>query len=66
MRSHWTFKVPKGKDDMRGALEALTRNAETMIEYSILMARIRKASYDAHVKEGFTEAQALELCKSIT
>lgn len=27
-----------------------------------MIAKIRKASYDAHIAEGFTEDQALELC----
>jgi hypothetical protein len=54
-----------GKDDFQGALEALKRNTKTMIEYTCLMAKIRRQSYLAHVDQGFTEAQALELCKNI-
>lgn len=30
------------------------------------IARFRKASYDAHIKAGFTPEQALVLCQKIT
>ncbi len=53
------------KDSMKGALEALKRNSETMIEYACLVATIRRKSFLAHIAEGFTEAQALELCKQL-
>lgn len=53
------------KDDVLAGLELLRRNIEVMIEYSQLKARIRRQSFLAHVKEGFTEEQALELCKEI-
>lgn len=36
-----------------------------MIENAVLVARLRRASYLALVNEGFTEAQALELCRHI-
>ena len=53
------------KDDIQGALESLKRNIKNMIEYACLMAKIRRQSYLAHVDQGFTEDQALELCKNI-
>ncbi len=53
------------RDNLKGALEALKRNADTMIEYACVMATIRRRSYLAHVAEGFTEVQALELCKQL-
>ena len=53
------------KDNMQGALEVLKRNTKNMIEYARLMANIRRQSYLAYVNQGFTEAQALELCKNI-
>ena len=35
-------------------------------EYVKKLAAIRKINYDAHIDEGFTPEQALELCKSTT
>ena len=52
------------KDELKASLEALKRNTEAMIEYACLMAKIRRKAYLAYVGEGFTEEQALELCKN--
>lgn len=52
------------KDKMRAQLEALRRNAEYLIEYQAIVASIRRKAFQAYVREGFTEQQALELCKS--
>lgn len=38
--------------------------AQAVKEFSLL-ARLQKAKYDALVVEGFTEKQAIELCKTI-
>jgi hypothetical protein len=32
-------------------------------EYAVLNAKVKKAAYDAYVKEGFTAGQALTLVK---
>jgi len=53
------------KDDLKGALESLKRDLDTFTEYSAMVAKIRRASYNAHIKEGFTEEQALVLCRSL-
>lgn len=54
-------------DKPRVALAQLVRdmrdNIAAHIEYSQIQARITRAKYLALVKEGFTEAQALQLCK---
>lgn len=54
------------KDEMKAASDALRRMAPELIENAKTIASIRRASYLAHVAEGFTEAQALELCKSMS
>lgn len=53
------------KDEMRAALEQMKRSLPVYKEHAGILAKIRKASYDAHIAEGFTPAQALELCKSM-
>lgn len=52
-------------DDLRAACEALKRSLPVYTEYMVEIAKIRRASYEAHLAEGFTESQALELCKSM-
>ena len=55
------IKTPK--DEVRAALDTLCRHEDANIEYVKMMARLRRAAYDELIKEGFTESQALELCK---
>ena len=52
------------KDKMRAELEQMKRNLPVFLEYALIAAQLRRASYDACIKQGFTEAQALELCKA--
>ena len=53
-------------DSMIAALEAVKRELPQFLEMTGLIAQIRKGAYDAYIKQGFTEEQALELCsKSI-
>jgi hypothetical protein len=55
----------KEKIDIKEMLD----NQEPLIAQAIkefsLFARLQKAKYDALVSEGFTDAQAIELCKKI-
>lgn len=53
------------KDEMVAACEAMKRQLPVMIEYAATIAKLRKAYFDAHLAEGFSAEQALELCKSI-
>ena len=51
---------------MASAITALKRELPEIIEHTATIAKIRKASYDAHIAQGFSPEQALELCKTIT
>ena len=50
-------------DALKAGVELMKRNLSTYREHVAVMAKIRKASYDAHIEQGFTPQQALELCK---
>jgi len=54
-----------GKNEDLAAIENLKRNFPAVVEHVKIFAKMRKASYDAHIKEGFTKDQALELCKKL-
>jgi hypothetical protein len=63
------FKVttfPDGdKNEKLAELEKLKRDLPLFLEYCAISAQIKRASYEAHIKQGFTPDQALELCKSL-
>lgn len=49
--------------EMRVALDSLRDNIDLMCEYEKLQAKQIRARYLALVKEGFSDASAIELCK---
>jgi hypothetical protein len=49
---------------LQGDIESFRRKIPVLIEYAQLQAKLRRASYLAHVEAGFTEVQALDLCKT--
>ena len=56
--------LPTGdKNELAANLEQVKRNLPFMLEYSRIKAQLAKADFDAYVKQGFSEEQALELCK---
>ena len=59
------FQLP-GTVQSKELLEELKRMLPEMIEYVQVMATLHKAKYDALIKAGFNDPQAIELCKIIT
>ncbi len=55
--------LPTATDKMKVALSLAARNADYLIEYNGIQARITRGKFNSLVKEGFTKEQALELCK---
>lgn len=58
--------LPTAEDELRGSIEAAKRIIPLLAEQAETIARARKLMFDAHVKVGFTEAQAIDLCKSFS
>ena len=52
-------------DKMTEAVENLRRNLASVIEFHAINATIRRKAYLAHIAEGFTPEQALELVKKL-
>ena len=52
-------------DKMTEAVESMKRNLPDLIEYHKACAEIRRKAYQAHIAEGFTPEQALELVKKL-
>ena len=50
-------------DEMRDELRKLQANIQTVLESQAIVAQITRAKYDSLITQGFTQEQALELCK---
>lgn len=51
------------QDKARADLELLKRNIDVQLEYIAISAQFIRKKYLSLIEQGFTEAQALELCK---
>lgn len=49
--------------EMEQAVENMKRGFSSFVEYIALDAKLRAEKFKQYKKEGFSEAQALELCK---
>ena len=47
------------------AVRQMWANLPALLEHTALMAELQKAKFDALTRNGFTDSQALELCKSV-
>lgn len=52
-------------DKTREALRQMREGLAMLIEYQQLNAQLIRARYDALLKQGFSESQAIELCKAL-
>lgn len=54
-----------GKPDVTAdALRSMRENMDKLIEFHEIDAKVKRAKFNALLREGFSESQALELCKS--
>jgi len=60
-----TLLPPADLSDMEKALLLIKDNLEVYLEFQEYQAIITRSKYDALIKEGFNEIQALELCKTL-
>lgn len=51
------------RDSMLAHVAMMRRNLPAMLEMLAIDAQMRRAKYNALIKEGFSDQQALELCK---
>lgn len=53
----------KSRVDMAKAMKNLLENMPALLEYERIMAQITRAKYLALLGQGFTEPQAIVLCR---
>ncbi|EPR09888.1 hypothetical protein M527_07120 [Sphingobium indicum IP26] len=51
---------------MAKAMDEMAILVTAMAKHAADIAHARRALYDAYIAEGFSKAQALELCKALT
>lgn len=55
-----------GPSKLRESLADMREQMPALLEYVVMTAQLTRARYNALRKEGFTEKQAIELCRSET
>jgi len=55
--------LPTKPDELLAALEAQMKFMRAIPQHAATVAKARRSLFIAYMNEGFTEAQALELCK---
>lgn len=64
--THNLTTIPTAKDEIQASVEAVKRALPVVAELAPQIAALRRQMFDAHIQAGFSEAQALELCKSLS
>jgi len=57
-------EIPTKPNEMLASVASLRRNLPAFLEHAAIVAAIKRSYYNALIKEGFSEQQALELCKA--
>lgn len=60
-----TIKDGDKPNVMKEGLRNMIENLPTLIEHMKIMSKLHKAKFDALKAEGFSDAEALELCKVV-
>lgn len=59
-------QMPPKFSEIAAAVANIRKDLDSMIEMQGYIAKMRRASFDEHVKQGFSPEQALVLCMKMT
>ena len=63
MKDKISLPTPSDRVMQNAFLEDLIQNMDNHVKYAYTIAKMKKISYDAYIKEGFSPEQAIILCK---